>query len=648
MNSTAWQTLGGSLVLSSLIWTAAFDGTSRLAQATLAAEPTQLAQTSSVDVSALRSHLQAQDWQAADQETRRILQSYVHPNDDIFGSPLSTSVPVEVMQTLDQLWSEASDGKFGFQAQQQIWQETSAQFPSDSNVAARAFGDRVGWTRPERDPNNFVSPEWLTEPELNYSLNAPAGHLPWAGIDWARIESMLNSQSCGSCTVDAMYLQGERFTRYIPDLMNRAQVALAQSVPEVGSWAQPKLAQSINLRSLYPEGACSIRTASSALSPNGNILAVGSYAYERGCNTPGESALALWDARRGVRLITLHRGPALEAVNQGTPPQEPRSEGNRIVGDVANTVAFTPDGQFVAAGLANGAIRLWTVAKGDPVRIFLGHQYAVRAIAISPDGQTLISASADQTLKFWNLQTGELLRTVATGNENGIIETLLISPDGQRLAIATDRGVLQLRNAQSGQIIRMFVDASVNVSTSLPIAFSPDSQRLATTDIDHSVKLWNATTGARIITLKGHTEPVKSLAFSPDNQRLASASESSARLWNLQTYQSEHTFGLIDAFAVTDTGSQSTPPENDAQLAFSPDGRVLAAGVILQNPPRSEPAPIQGIALRDAVTGEQLSLLYEAAHARFSPDNQFLIADQEGGSGSVQIWQPYRSLVTNR
>jgi hypothetical protein len=40
----------------------------------------ELAQANQVDLSELKSHLQAQDWQAADAETRRILQTYVHPN----------------------------------------------------------------------------------------------------------------------------------------------------------------------------------------------------------------------------------------------------------------------------------------------------------------------------------------------------------------------------------------------------------------------------------------------------------------------------------------------------------------------------------------------------------------------------------------
>lgn len=177
----------------------------------------------------LRSFLKAHDWQAADQETRRLLEQWVHPNQDIFGAPLASDIPADVLQTLDQLWVEASNGWFGFGVQQRIWQEATAQHPNDTSAAVEAFGRRVGWLRPSYDNNNFVSPKWLTEPELSNSPNIPIGHFPWAGISWERIQNLLNQQSCGSCMIDAMYLQGDRFNRYVPVLYDRVRVVLATS-----------------------------------------------------------------------------------------------------------------------------------------------------------------------------------------------------------------------------------------------------------------------------------------------------------------------------------------------------------------------------------------------------------------------------------
>lgn len=603
--------------------------------------PSPIAQSPSVfpendALAPLRYHLENQDWQAADRETRQLLDRWVHPNGDIFGAPLAENIPADVLQAVDQLWLEASDGRFGFSVQQRLWQEALAQHPNDREEAVRAFGRRVGWVRPAIEQDNFVSPEWLTEPELENSLEAPAGHFPWAGVSWERIQNLLDDQSCGSCMVDAMYLQGDRFFRYLPGLFNSVQTALArptQPIPQ--AWRSPRPRFSIDLNSLYPSNPCPVRALDQAISPNSQLLAVSSYSYERACGgDASNSTLVLWNAQRGNRIITLMRGMATEAWSQGEQAQEPPTELDRIVGDVANAIAFTPDSQLIAAGLSNGTVRLWRTDNGTLVRTLTGHRYAVRAIAISNDGTRLVSASSDQTIRLWNLQTGELLRTIQLNERDGVVHTVLMSPDGTRVAIATNRNLLQLRDLTNGRIVRTFVDSSVTEPDWLPIRFSPDGRFIATSDIDHSVKLWNATTGARIITLNGHQAPVLALAFSPDSQTLASTSaDYSVQLWNLQTYQRTRT---LDA----DTTTQPTQgrPQNLGHLDFSADGRVLATSALLpmQHPITGEPLTSTGLILWNTTTGESLTTIDSVTDFRFSPDSQFLLTN----GFNLQVWQP--------
>src|SRR5262249_40413531 len=54
------------------------------------------------------------------------------------------------------------------------------------------------------------------------------------------------------------------------------------------------------------------------------------------------------------------------------------------------------------------------------------------------------------------------------------------------------------------------------------VAFSPDGTRLATADIDMTVKVWDPRSGQAFHTLKGHTSSLFDVAFSPDGQRLVS------------------------------------------------------------------------------------------------------------------------------
>ncbi len=593
------------------------------------------AQAQPVDMTALRSHLAAQDWEAADAETRRILDPWIHPGGNILGTPLATNIPPEVLQALDDLWVEASDGRFGFSVQQRIWAEVRAQNPVDSATAAKAFGDRVGWTRlPGMEDPTFIAGDWLTEMEITHSLEAPVGHLPWAGVSWAQIAQLLSAESCGSCTIDAMFVQGERFNQYLPILYSWVETALEMTVPDIGSWQRPQLAHTIDLKSLYPDSQCPVRTSSSAISPNGAVVAIGSYSYERNCPNPGESTLALWNAQRGNRIITLQRGPAMEAFSQGNPPQEPGGQGDRIVGDVANAVAFTPDSQIVAAGMSYGVVRLWSATTGAPIRTLEGHRYAVRAIAISPTGQTLASASADNTVKLWDLQTGRLLQTLSIHPENGIVHTLAFSPNGERLATATDQNTLQLWEVPSGRLIRTLVNRAGNGIAPLPFAFSPDSTTLATGDADNSLKFWNANTGARQLTLQVH-EPIRHLAYSPNGEGLATSDGTTARLWNLARRETVHFITL------NQTAGHPIQPTNLGLVAFSADGQTLATSTLLMPLLGGEPIPHQGITLWSVETGLPLSQLHDVGLFQFSPRGDFLMAQGQ----KVQFWRPYSGLV---
>ena len=51
-------------------------------------------------------------------------------------------------------------------------------------------------------------------------------------------------------------------------------------------------------------------------------------------------------------------------------------------------------------------------------------------------------------------------------------------------------------------------------------SFSPDGSRVVTASGDQTAKVWDATSGAEVLTLKGHTGAVTSASFSPDGSRI--------------------------------------------------------------------------------------------------------------------------------
>ena len=64
------------------------------------------------------------------------------------------------------------------------------------------------------------------------------------------------------------------------------------------------------------------------------------------------------------------------------------------------SVAFSPDGMWLASGSGDQTVKLWDVASGELVRTLSGHTDPVRSVAFSPDGTRLASGSLDGTSIF--------------------------------------------------------------------------------------------------------------------------------------------------------------------------------------------------------------------------------------------------------
>lgn len=63
----------------------------------------------------------------------------------------------------------------------------------------------------------------------------------------------------------------------------------------------------------------------------------------------------------------------------------------------ATTVAFTPDGRYVATASHSASAKLWDVASGNLERTFISHDREIRSLAFSRDGVLLLTASDDRT-----------------------------------------------------------------------------------------------------------------------------------------------------------------------------------------------------------------------------------------------------------
>ncbi len=313
---------------------------------------------------------------------------------------------------------------------------------------------------------------------------------------------------------------------------------------------------------------------SAAFSPDGTKVFAGGGVYDSGTHRFSSGEAELWDAATGAAIHSF--SGFTEAVN---------------------SVAYSPDGTKVLTGgraydsgthKYSGEARLWDVATEAEIRSFTGLPDSVASVAFSPDGTKVFAGVSSGAVKLWDAASGAEVRSF-TGF-SGYVLSVAFSPDATKVLAGGSSGTVKLWDAVTGAFLSDFTG---HADTVLSVAFSPDGTKVLTGSY-RIAKLWDVAKALELRSFIGHFYSVSSVAFHPDGTTVLTGGsyDGTAKLWSLTAAGDvpvPDLVGKTQAAAATLLADANLSVGSVTQSCSD----MLPAGMVLsQNPPTGHELPV--------------------------------------------------------
>ncbi|MDB5291838.1 MAG: Planctomycete cytochrome, partial [Phycisphaerales bacterium] len=282
-------------------------------------------------------------------------------------------------------------------------------------------------------------------------------HLPTGRLAAHLTDPQLSSSAPGAAHRDMV-----ESLSFSPDGMLLA----SGSYREIKLWRRPMPVKKYDIAGVGGATQCA------AVSPDGKLIAVGD----------SDGKIRLFDASEGKAAgeLTGHEG-AVTGLN------------------------FSADGGRLASTSADKTARVWDVAERKPF-CKAEAPCELRAVAWAAGGKQVAAGGADGIIRLWKLPDaadGEMPEPKELKGHEGAVNALATFPaTDTQLVSGGEDGTVRVWNIDSKQSIRQAKHGSAVTS----VAVRKDGKRIASAGLDNTVKLWNADDAKQLAEMKGDPE----------------------------------------------------------------------------------------------------------------------------------------------
>ncbi|KAE8376302.1 hypothetical protein BDV26DRAFT_294231 [Aspergillus bertholletiae] len=262
--------------------------------------------------------------------------------------------------------------------------------------------------------------------------------------------------------------------------------------------------------------------------------------------------------------------------------------------DTITDLGFAPSDPVIASASIDGTVRLWEAQSGRHMKYLrVVDDPELQGLRFSADGQVIISRTCNGQCVIWDVPTGKVLKNLELGRGIWHLSGMAISHDGQQAVTGcsedrTDTSRIDLWSLTSAEPLLTITDEYIIKENEI----SPRGDFIALAYYNSSLlRLRDIRTG-NLIHSMDHGERFPVIAFSPSENMIASARHS-IKLWDTSTgtcLGQRSIDGCVEWMVFSEDGTCLRTNEGQFQVASilgaDPDScndKMVGEGVYVQN-----------------------------------------------------------------